>query len=131
MSYNLLHKVSRLSALECLRRRARKVRSSRRRVLWSVDGLEDRVLLAFAFTVNLTSDTGASSGVDANTGDLSGDLLWAIEQANRLDNNAGTVINFDPVIFATPQTIELTSTLSMVLGQTSGPIVVDGPGRAT
>jgi hypothetical protein len=78
------------------------------------------------YTVNLTSDTGASSGTDPNTGNPSGDLLWAITQANANSNTAGTVINFDPVLFSTPQTITLSNTLT--LSETAGPEVIDGPG---
>src|SRR5262249_6426301 len=61
------------------------------------------------YTVNLTSDTGASSGTDAATGDPSGDLLWAITQANANLNPAGSVIQFDPTVFnaTSPQTITL------------------------
>jgi hypothetical protein len=84
------------------------------------------------YTVNLTSDTGASSGTDATTGDASGDLLWAITQANNQGqpgynpaNPAGSVINFDPTVFgsATPQTITLSGTL--VLSEPDGPEVID------
>jgi len=60
--------------------------------------LEARVLLSgnpTYYTVNLTSDTGASSGTDATTGDPSGDLLCAIEQANANSNPCGSVINFN------------------------------------
>ena len=79
------------------------------------------------YTVNLTSDTGASSGTDAYpvTGTPSGDLLWAITQANANTNPAGSVIEFDPTIFATTQTITLSSTLE--LSESAGPEVIDGP----
>src|SRR5580698_8537784 len=89
--------------------RARQTGSSRRRErLFTPEGLEGRVLLSgnpTNYTVNLTSDTGTSSGTDANTGDPSGDLLWAITQANANTNPAGSVIDFDPTVFATSQTI--------------------------
>ncbi len=101
----------------------------RRRRTWVVEGLEDRVLLSgnpTYYTVNLMSDTGTSSGTDANTGDPSGDLLWAILQANVNTNPAGSAINFDPTVFATPQTITLSSTLE--LSESAGPEAIQGPG---
>ncbi len=69
-------------------------------------------------TVNLLSDTGASSGTDPATGHPSGDLLWAITQANANPNTAGSVINFDPTVFGTAQTITLSRTLE--LSETGG-----------
>jgi predicted outer membrane repeat protein len=99
----------------------------RRRRLWTPEGLESRLLLSgnpTYYTVNLTSDTGASSGTDATTGYPSGDLLWALTQAN--NNTAGSVINFDSTVFASPQTITLSSTL--VLSESGGPEVIQGPG---
>ncbi len=102
----------------------------RRQRPWALEGLEGRVLLSgnpTTYTVNLTSDTGASSGTDAypTAGTPSGDLLWAITQANANTNAAGSVIAFDPTVFATPQTITLSSTL--VLSESAGPEVIDGP----
>jgi len=87
------------------------------------------------YTVNLTSDTGASSGTDALTGYPSGDLLWAINQANNQGqpgyaaaNSAGSVIDFDPSVFSTAQTVALSSTL--VLSESDGPETIQGPGSA-
>ena len=122
----------RLSSVHRSTSRARqqaRVRRSRR--LWVLEGLEDRVLLSgnpTYYTVNLTSDTGASSGTDAypTAGTPSGDLLWAVTQANANTNSAGSVIEFDPTVFATPQTITLSSTL--VLSESAGPEVIEGPG---
>ena len=91
--------------------------------------LEGRTLLSgnpTYFTVNLTSDSGTSSGADATTGYPSGDLLWAITQANSNMNPAGSVIDFDPTVFATPQTITLSGTLE--LSEPAGPEVIQGPG---
>ena len=81
------------------------------------------------YTVNLTSDTGASSGIDATTGNPSGDLRWAVTQANASANPAGSVITFDPTVFSSssPQTITLTSTLE--LSEQSWPEVIQGPGE--
>jgi hypothetical protein len=93
--------------------------------------LEPRTLLSgnpTYYTVNLTSDTGASSGTDATTGDPSGDLLWAITQANANTNTAGSVINFDPTVFGTSQTITLSNTLE--LSESDGPEMIQGPGSA-
>ena len=78
------------------------------------------------YTVNLLSDTDTSSGTDATTGYPSGDLLWAITQANANINPAGSVIGFDPSVFSSPQTITLSATLE--LSETGGPEVIDGPG---
>ena len=78
------------------------------------------------YTVNLLSDTGASSGTDSTTGDPSGDLLWAVTEANANTNPAGSVINFDPTVFAMSQTIALSSTLD--LDESAGPEVINGPG---
>ena len=106
-------------------------RARRRQRPWVVDGLETRVLLSgnpTYYTVNLTSDTGAGSGTDAITGNPSGDLLWAITQANANTNAAGSIIDFDPTVFATPQTIALSSTL--VLSESAGPEVIQGPGAS-
>jgi hypothetical protein len=93
--------------------------------------LEARTLLSgnpTYYTVNLTSNTGASSGTDATTGDPSGDLLWAIEQANASTNPCGSIVDFDPTVFATPQTITLSSTL--MLSESAGPEVIQGPGAS-
>ena len=85
---------------------------------------------ATVYMVNLTSDTGASSGTDSVGGTAypSGDLLWAITQANANTNPAGSVIEFDPTVFnsSSRQTIALTSTLE--LSEAPGPEVIQGPG---
>jgi hypothetical protein len=106
-------------------------RGRRRRRFCVVDGLEARVLLSgntTYYTVNLTSDTGASSGTDdyPTAGTPSGDLLWVITQADNQGqpgyapaNPAGSVIDFDPSVFGTAQTITLSSTL--VLNESDGP----------
>jgi hypothetical protein len=111
--------------------RKRSARSRRRhpalRIL--LESLESRIALSTLptyYTVNLLSDTGASSGTDATTGDPAGDLLWAVTQANSNTNPAGSLINFDPNVFATSQTITLSSTLE--LDESAGPEVITGPG---
>ena len=102
-------------------RHGRKASSPRRRRrLWALEGLEDRVLLAATlYTVNAITDTGAGSGT-------TGDLLYCIDQANANSNTAGSLIQFDPTVFGTPQTITLSSTLT--LSETAGPEVISGPG---
>ena len=106
-----------------LRRSLRTSSTVLRRVFRPAVGrLEERALLSGSptyYTVNLTSDTGASSGTDAATGDPSGDILWAVTQANANPNTAGSVVNFDPTVFATPQTITLSGTLE--LSESAGP----------
>ncbi len=74
------------------------------------------------FTVDLTTDTGASTSASA------GDLLYCITQANAQTNPSGTVIQFDPTVFATPQTITLTSTLEVF--NPNVPEVINGPGAS-
>ena len=71
------------------------------------------------FTVNLTSSSGAGSG-------NAGDLVYVIGLANANSNPGGSEIEFDPTVFSSPQTITLSSTL--VLSETAGPEVIDGPG---
>ncbi len=71
------------------------------------------------YTVNLTSANGTGSG-------NSGDLVYVIGQADANVNPAGSVVQFDPTVFATPQTITLSSPLQ--LAEPSGPLLIDGPG---
>ena len=71
------------------------------------------------YTVDLTSANGTGSG-DA------GDLVYVIGLANANPDPAGSEIQFDPTVFGSPQTITLSSTL--VLSETAGPEVIDGPG---
>ncbi len=97
-------------------------RTSHRRYC-ELEPLENRTLLsATIYTVDLTGDTGASTSSDAGT------LLYCITQANANTSTAGSAIEFDPTVFATPQTITLLSTL--VLAETQGPEVIDGPGAS-
>ncbi len=102
-------------------RHTRKPSSQRRsHRLWALEGLEDRLLLAATiYTVDAITDTGAGSGT-------SGDLLYCIDQANGNSNPDGSLIEFDPTVFGTPQTITLSSTLT--LSETAGPEVISGPG---
>ena len=92
----------------------------------STSGLTAATTLAFniyvptIYTVDLTSASGAGSG-------NSGDLVYVIGLANADTNIAGSLIEFDPSVFnsASPHTITLSSTL--VLSETAGPEVIDGP----
>ena len=122
----------RLSAVHRLTSRAREQARARnrRRRLWALEALEGRVLLSgnpTYYTVNLTSDTGASSGTDAypTAGTPSGDLLWAITQANANTNPAGSVINFDNPNAGGPNFITLSNTLD--LSEQPGPEVIEAP----
>ena len=131
MSRSLSRRVSRLFAVRSFWHCGSASRAKRRREFWVPEGLEARVLLSGSptyYTVNLLSDSGSSSGTDTTTGYPSGDLLWAIEQANANTNPAGSIIGFDPTVFATAQTIPLTSTLEV--SETAGPEVIDGPGAS-
>lgn len=71
------------------------------------------------YTVNLTSAVGAGSGA-------AGDLVYAVAKANADPNPAGSLIKFDPAVFASPQTIILSQTLE--LSGTAGPETILGPG---
>ena len=94
------------------------------RTLGGLECLEGRVLLSGnpdVFTVNATTDTGIGTG-DA------GDLRYVLSLANADSNTDGTVITFDPTVFATPQTITLSPTLGpLALTNIAGPEVIDGP----
>ena len=105
-------------------RREARVRTRRGRRLLVLEGLEDRLLLSgnpTIYTVNSTGN-GASGSGDSGT------LPYVIGQANANTNTAGSEIQFDPTVFASPQTITLSSTL--VLSETAGPEVIDGPGAS-
>ena len=52
--------------------------------------------------------------------------VYVIDQANANANTDGSLIEFDPKVFATPQSIVLTKTLT--LSETAGPEVISGPG---
>jgi hypothetical protein len=102
-------------------------RSRRIRRTLTLEGLEERVVLsATIYTVDLTTDNGpTSAGSGSGT---SGDLRYVINQADADTNSAGTIIQFDSTVFATSQTITLSSTLGTLdLTQTAGPMEIDGP----
>jgi len=88
---------------------------------WTLEGLEARTLLSGSPSVYMVSDPSDSS---TDTGSLP----YAIIQANADPNPAGSLIQFDPAVFSTPQTITLASTLK--LSETAGPEVIDGPGAS-
>ena len=108
---------SRLSSKHFSNIRARKhALARRRRRLWALEGLEGRALLSgdpTVYTVTNTSDSASDTG----------SLRYAVTQANANSNSAGSMIEF---AFTTPQTITLSSTL--VLNESAGPEVVQGPG---
>jgi hypothetical protein len=62
------------------------------------------------YTVNLTSDTGAT-----------GDVRWAINQANSNTNLDGSVIVFDPTVTS------ITVAHTLVLSEAAGPEEIQGP----
>ena len=55
-----------------------------------------------------------------------GDLLFAIDQANANPNPDGSMIEFSPTVSGSAQSITLSSTLT--LSETAGPLVIEGPG---
>ncbi len=82
--------------------------------------LECRLVLSpTIFTVNSTGSGASGSG-------QSGTLPYVISQANVNANTAGSEIEFDSTVFSSPQMITLGATL--VLSETAGPEVIDGPG---
>ena len=103
-------------------------RPRRHRRILELEGLEERVVLSPAtiYTVDLTTDTGPmSAGSGSGT---TGDLRYVINQADANTNTAGSIIQFDPAVFATAQTITLSSSLGTLdLTETAGREVIDGP----
>ncbi len=82
--------------------------------------LESRVVLSpTIFTVNSTGSGTSGSGT-------SGTLPYVISQANASPNTAGSEIEFASSVFLSRKTITLSATL--VLTETAGPEVIDGPG---
>ena len=55
-------------------------------------------------------------------------LPYVIGQADANTNTAGSEIEFDLPVFASPRTITLAGTL--VLSEAAGPEVIDGPGAS-
>ena len=87
-------------------------RRDRRRLRPIAMELEDRRLLS-TFTVTSTADDGST-----------GTLRWEISRANA--TQGANTINFDPTVFATPQTITLTEGL-LDLSNTTGTETITGP----
>ena len=84
--------------------------------------LENRMLLSGGptiYTVDSTGDTGSGTGT-------TGDLLYAVNQANANPNPAGSLIEFSTPFFSTPRTITLTSTL--LIDNQVGLVTIQGPG---
>jgi hypothetical protein len=85
-----------------------------------LEGLEDRMLLAA--TIYSVDNTSGNVIGEGNTGSVP----YVLNLANDNVNAAGSIIQFDPMVFSTPQTITLNSTLQ--LSNVDGPEVIDGPG---
>jgi hypothetical protein len=103
-------------------RSAARKRSRRSKRRWVLEGLENRLVLTGGptiYTVNAITDAGTGSGT-------TGDLAYCLSQANANTNSEGSVIEFDPTVFGTPQTISFSTTLS--LSETAGPEAISGPG---
>jgi hypothetical protein len=97
-----------------------------RRIL-ELEVLPARVLLsATKYTVDLTTDSGpTSAGSGSGT---TGDLRYVIDQPDANTNPDGSLNQFDPTVFAAPQTITLSATLgTLALTNTSGTEAIDGP----
>jgi Glycosyl hydrolases family 18 len=89
---------------------------------WALEGLEDRVLLSGSPT-NYKVNSIGNSPVGSGT---TGDLPYVINLANTNPNPDGSLIQFDPTVFATPQTITVNHTL--VLSEVDGQETIEGPG---
>ena len=99
----------------------RQCRATRHRPWLEV--LEERVVLSpTIFTVDSAGNGTSGSGT-------SGTLPYVISQANANTSTDGSQIEFDPSVFtsSSPQTITLGATL--VLSETAGPEVIDGPAQ--
>ena len=90
-------------------------RSGSRSLLPSLLRLEDRALLSTLIVVNNPTDAAVANEID---------LRQAIDEANS-DGTANS-IEFDPGVFATPQTITLTQGV-LQLSDTSGTQTITGP----
>ncbi len=120
MARSVTQSVSRRIAVTKSRHRRR--RSHPRTLV--VESLELRTLLSGTiYTVDSMTDTGAGAGT-------TGDLLYCVTQANSDPNPDGTEIEFDSSVFnaSDPEMITLSSTL--VLSDTSGPEIIQGPGAS-
>jgi CSLREA domain-containing protein len=84
----------------------------------SLSLLEDRSVPT-VFTVNALTDTGTGTGT-------SGDLRYCMTQAQAAISPGADTINFDPTLFATPQTITLTSVLPTI----DDALTINGTGSA-
>jgi hypothetical protein len=96
-----------------------------RRGLYVLEALEGRQLLSLlptpsptVFMVTDTSDSISDTG----------SLPYAINQANMNANTAGSLIEFVPADFASPQAINLSSTLT--LSEADGAEAIEGPGAS-
>src|SRR6266852_7070865 len=85
-------------------------RKARDLIRLQVETLEDRVVPT-TWTVTNLLGSGAGS------------LFHAVQSAN--SDTSPAIINFDPTVFATPQTITLTT--SLVLNNTLEPVTIQGP----
>jgi hypothetical protein len=93
----------------------RKTRKATRRVLLTLETLEDRCCPS-TFTVINT--------LDNTTGSIVGSLRWAVNQANA--TKGADTINFDSTVFSPAKTITLTGS-QLVLSDTTGATTITGP----
>jgi len=92
------------------------------RICPRLEALEDRTLFsANIYTVNLATDNVPNTG--QQTGPFSGNLRWAVEQA---DLNPGSTIVFDPTVF--PSGTNTTIALSQGELDIASSMTIQGPG---
>ena len=77
------------------------------------------VSLASAHTLTVTNTSNDSTVV--------GSLPWAVSQADSDTSGGPLTINFDPIVFATPQTIFPTGALNLNNTTPGESIIIDGP----
>jgi predicted outer membrane repeat protein len=84
--------------------------------------LEPRVVLSpTIFTVDSTGSGTSGSG-------MSGTLPYVNSQANSNSNTDGSEIEFDSSVFSSSSPQTITPGATLVLSETAGPEVIDGPG---
>ena len=89
-----------------------------------LEQLEDRWLPS-TFVVNELSDTHAASLVSGMDGSGHVSLRSALQAADHLGGNQ--TIQFDPTLFAVPQTISLTLGVLVLQGSGAGSLTIQGP----
>ncbi|MEL7035518.1 MAG: DUF4347 domain-containing protein [Cyanobacteria bacterium J06592_8] len=97
---------------------------------WKLDVYTDKILSPLAFTSSTQENYAgvlATFTVTNANDEGPGSLRDAIEQANDNDDPNGNIIEFDPTVFSTPQTITLGSQLN-IRDRNGNSLTINGPG---